>query len=114
MIMDRFNATEQSEILEIARVVLGDKDSFYDIVDNLDIDEDYLKTLQEKINEESKGKPDPIPSCFNCDKFAVCRHRYDLEGSDLYKVTGGSSKITQAIGQTCICYKKLGEKNITD
>jgi len=49
MIMDKFNETEQSEILEIAKVFLDDKDSFYDIVDNLDLDEEYLKALQKKI-----------------------------------------------------------------
>lgn len=47
--MDRFNETEQSEILEIARVALADADTFEDLAFDLDLSDEYLKALQEKI-----------------------------------------------------------------
>lgn len=49
MIMDKFNEAEQIEILEMARVALSDADTFDIIGDHLDLSDDYIKALQEKI-----------------------------------------------------------------
>ena len=71
MIMDKFSAIEQAEILEIARVGLA---MVYDeIAEELDLSDDYLKALQDKIYTEFNGvspvvNPKPVAGdeCPNC------------------------------------------------
>ena len=55
MIMDNFNETEQSEILELARVALSDSTTFDMVADALDLSDDYMMKLCEKIQEHSGG-----------------------------------------------------------
>ena len=55
MIMDNFNETEQSEILELARVALADADVFDQVAAALDLSDEYLMQLCEKIQEHSSG-----------------------------------------------------------
>jgi hypothetical protein len=70
MIMDKFNATEQSEILEIARLGLAMVHD--EIAEELDLSDDHLKALQNKIYTVDLGSPvvNPKPvagdECPNC------------------------------------------------
>lgn len=49
MIMDRFTEEERVEILEIARLGLGMV--FNEIADEMDLSDDYLTELREKMYE---------------------------------------------------------------
>jgi hypothetical protein len=53
--MDKFTETEQSEILEIARVALADAGIFDAMAEALDISDDYMYKLSEKICSVTKG-----------------------------------------------------------
>jgi len=53
--MKKFNKIEQSEILEIARVALADADICEMVAESLDLSDDYIQELLEKIQEHSNG-----------------------------------------------------------
>ena len=55
-ILKKFNETEQTEILEIARFAFEDGDFFDYMVDILDVDDKYMQGLCEKIQLETKGE----------------------------------------------------------
>jgi hypothetical protein len=55
MIMDKFTSEEQVEILEIARVALADAGIADAIGDALDLSDEYLIQLREKIHENTEG-----------------------------------------------------------
>jgi len=53
--MDQFTKTEQTEILEIARMGLAMV--FTEIAEELDLTDDYLTSLREKIYQATKETP---------------------------------------------------------
>ena len=57
-LMDNFTAEEQSEILELARMGLQDVDSYTIFADAMDLSDEYLKSLQERIEEVTNGLPE--------------------------------------------------------
>ena len=57
-LMDNFTPEEQSEILELARMGLQDADSYTIFADAMDLSDEYLKSLQERIEEVTNGLPE--------------------------------------------------------
>jgi len=57
-LMDNFTAEEQSEILELARMALQDAESYTIFADAMDLSDEYLKSLQERIEEVTNGLPE--------------------------------------------------------
>ena len=48
-----FDETEQSTVLELARVALGDAKTFDNFADELDVSDDVLKGLQKKLEDKT-------------------------------------------------------------
>lgn len=98
----QFNSTEQSEILEIARVGLAMV--FTEIAEELDLDEDHLKALQEKIEKVSNSEENVI-SCYNCNHYALCYRRLALDKSEITATTNRHASMYEALGQNCVSYE---------
>ena len=53
-LMENFDKEERSIILELARISLSDADIYNKVAEELDLSDDFLKGLQEKIESVSK------------------------------------------------------------
>jgi len=53
--IDKFTAEEQVVILELARVALADSDTFSQFGELLDLPDDYLTELRDKIEAVTNG-----------------------------------------------------------
>ena len=50
-----FNDEEKDIIMELARLALADADTFVKFADALDLSDDVLKDLQDRIEKETNG-----------------------------------------------------------